>query len=511
MDKEAPSPTRRVPVCGLLALVALVSLSLAIAHSFGYYSRSSILGALLALGAACAACTVRPQARLSVSVWLGQAAVLGAILILAEPCLRFAPPEQKWERWLLAPGLLVAACSLRFARQFSPGSAILASAALLLAGKAVCWTGDLVGEATYVLAVKLAAGTGFLLIAATIAVDLNAVAGPGPGFRARLGLVFLAGALLRVATVLAVPQPGIDVYDWLSQAPAHVLEGINPYSATYIAGSTGHLPAYPPLPIVFALPFSAAGLDVRFANVVCDLVAALILYLAARCRAAPAVGLLAAATYLNLPRMPYLIMHAWFEPMLAATLGGGLFLLDRGWRLGHFVTGLGLTGKQFGIAMVVPLWRAHQRHGVLLLAGIMAALALLMLPFFLWGPADFLDVILYSHLKIPPDLQSLTLRSAMQRMFGLTPPSWALGLVSLSLIAIIAAKTRAAGTGSAMGIGTALLVFCLAYVKGYFNYFVLCEYLFLLGIVHLLVDGERRADSAPAVVRSCNRAAKCPT
>jgi hypothetical protein len=505
MDME--SPARRVSLPGLLALVALVSLSLAIAHSFGYYSRSSILGALLALGAACAACTVRPQASLSMPGWLGQVAVLGAILILAEQCLRFAPLEQKWERWLLAPGLLVAACSLRRARQFCPGTAILASAALLLAGKAVCWTGDLAGEAAYVLTVKLAAGAGFLLIAAASAVDLNA--GPGRGFRARLGLVFLAGALLRVATVLAVPQPGIDVYDWLSQAPAHVLEGINPYSATYIAGSTGHLPAYPPLPIVFALPFSAAGLDVRFANVVCDLVAALILYLAARCRAAPVVGLLAAATYLNLPRMPYLIMHAWFEPMLAATLGGGLFLLDRGWRLGHFLTGLGLTGKQFGIAMVVPLWRAHRRHGLVLLAGIMAALVLLMLPFFLWGPADFLDVILYSHLKIPPDLQSLTLRSAMQRMFGVTPPSWALGLLSLGLIAIIAGKTREAGTGSAMAVGTALLVFCLAYVKGYFNYFVLCEYLFLLGIVYLLVDGERRTDSSHAVVRSCNRAAKC--
>jgi hypothetical protein len=34
-------------------------------------------------------------------------------------------------------------------------------------------------------------------------------------------------------------------------------------------------------------------------------------------------------------------------------------------------------------------------------------------------------------------------------------------------------------------LGAALLLFCLFYVKGYFNYFYLCNYLFLLGLASL--------------------------
>jgi hypothetical protein len=130
---------------------------------------------------------------------------------------------------------------------------------------------------------------GFLLVAAMVGLDLGAAGGRGPGFRLRLGLLFVAGAVLRLATVATWPDPSIDVLVWMRHSPHTLLAGANPYAPTepLLIG----LAAYPPLPILMALPFSAVGLDVRLSNVVCDLIAAGVLYLAARRAAGPCSAL----------------------------------------------------------------------------------------------------------------------------------------------------------------------------------------------------------------------------
>jgi Glycosyltransferase family 87 len=492
----------------VLAAAALVALSLASAKGHGSYSSAAIVWALLALGAAVAACGRRAGEPARALDWLGPVALAGVVLGLAPQCW-ISDWNCVWMPLLIVPGLLFLAVQAVRGELRTPSLplAVLAAAALLLSGRAVAYTKDLLAEDQTIalFVIRAAAGAGFLLIAAQVGLDLGATGEQGPGFRLRLFLLFAAGAILRIAAVVAWPEPSIDVYTWLRDAPRALLAGRNPYTTEYILNT--EVAAYPPLPIVLTVPFSAVGLDVRYANVAGDLAAALVLYLFGRRQGRHLLGALAAGAYLNLPGVPFMLQNAWFEPMLAALLGSGLLLADRGWWGGNLLLGVGLTGKQFGLPMLVPVWRARRGRQGMLLLGIGLATALVILPFFLWSPAAFVHVVLTLHLAIWPDIQSLTVRSAAYHLFGLTVPGWLTAAVTLLLIGWVSWRIPNKESATGLWMGTVLLVFSLLYVKGYFNYFYLCNYLFLLGLAALKPEGEalRIRQQVPAP-RECHRA-----
>jgi hypothetical protein len=508
-----------------LALVAVGALGLANGVPQPVSTGRALLGALVALGAVLAACAYRTERRYRVSAALGVVAILLAAVLLTPvtPRLELLPhPLSGGRSWLLAGALVVAGGVVwGKVRPRSAGVALLAAVALLLSGKAVLWNQVLYGEVSAGLfIIRLASRAGFVLIAAALCLDLGAPGGQGRAFWPRLGLLFLTGALLRVGAVVASPDPVIDVYSWLHHAPRHVLQGHNPYAVEYpnpyttergvkygFAARPAAVPqqsalaTYPPLPIVLALPCAAAGLDVRYANVACDLLAAAVLFLAGWYRGAPLIGALASGTFLHLPRAPFMIENTWFEPMLAATSGGGLLLVERGNRLGHLLLGLGLTGKQFGVALLPALWKAHRKQGWWLLLGCGLAGGLVILPFFLWGPRAFLDGVVFRHLGGPPDLSSLTLRSAAHLLFGLGPPGRVMAGVAALAVGWVSWRVPEKGSGAALWLGAALLAFCLCFVKGYYNYFYLCEYLLLLGAA-ALTAGAGQAAAPPAGARA---------
>jgi hypothetical protein len=318
-----------------------------------------------------------------------------------------------------------------------------------------------------------------------------------------LALALTTGTLLRLTALAASPDPVIDVYAILRDAPDHVLRGTNPYAADIQSPygteraeryGIGMWPearpaAYPPLPILAALPFRAAGLDPRGANVAGDLAAALALFAAAYYRGRPRLGVLAAVVFLHWPRAPFIIEQAWYEPLLAALLGCGLCLAERPGRrrwLGHVLLGLGLTGKQFGLVMLPPLAWAERRRWWYLAAGLGVAV-LVILPWFLWGPADFLDVVLYKHLGRGPVTWSLTFTSGlMNYMEWDAPPPWlrpVMWTVGGVLVVLVSLRGPQRGAAVALGMGTALCAFCLFHTQGFLNYFYLCSYLWLLGYV----------------------------
>ena len=482
------------------AVVALVALNLASIRGHGYYSRTAALEALLALAVALAAC-LRRATTFRAPAWLGPIVLIAALSILAPQSIRIGDGQEKWANFLLLPGLLILAVQvLRGRLRTVPAAmALLALAALVLSGKALTLTNRLSDAPSASLAVlRLSAFVGFTLLALGVACDLPASGGCGRGFGLRLVLLFVTGAVLRIAPVVIWPEPPIDVFVWMREAPQVLLEGRNPYVPANM--SQGALAVYPPLPILMTAPFALGGLDVRYANVVCDLLAALVLYCTARRMNGPVLGALVAGTYLHLPGVPFLFKYAWFEPMLALLLAGGLFLARKGNRLGHLLLGLGLTGKQFGLPLFLPLWRALRGQRRPFLLGVGLATALVILPFFLWSPADFLNGVLYLHLAIGPDLDSLTLRSAAYHLLGLTIPGWFAAGATLGLTCWVSWRAPVTRNGLGLWLGTVLLTFCLLFVKGYFNYFYLCSFLFLLGLAELAPEGERamRGDTAPA-------------
>jgi hypothetical protein len=406
-------------------------------------------------------------------------------------------------------------------------TALLAAAALVLSGQALLLSRVAYCDVPVAQAVVVAAaGAGFVLVALFLP-DLRVAQDRGPWFGRRLLLLFLAAAVLRTAAISASPEPVIDVYTWLRDAPRFLLLGQNPYAAEYVnpypterALRFGFPPevlsrparfqpaAYPPLPILLALPCSATGVDVRHANGACELLAALALFLTAQWRQRPLVGALLAALYLNLPRAPLLAEQAWYEPMLAALLGWGLLLAERGHRAGYVLVGLGLTGKQFGVPLLPPLWQACRRHRCRLLLGIGVAGAVVLLPFFLWSPSAFLSIVLFKHLQGRVVLQTLTFHAALDDLLDLAVPRKLLLAAAGMLIAGITWRTPRTGAGAALWMGTALLVFCLCHQTGNFNYFYLCEYLLLLGVAGLVENKQGATSSSGTTVDVCQAASR---
>jgi hypothetical protein len=440
----------------LCTVIALFALNQGVIRGHGFYSRTAALEAALALVAAlvaCLCCSDASQIPYSVRE------------------TKNGTPSRVHRPLSLIP---------------------MAAAALYLSGKAFLLTrhqdeASLMG----LMILRLSAGAGFVLIGLFSIFDLVRPERVRADFRVRLFLLFAAGALLRVTAVVIWPEPSIDVFVWLREAPRVLLAGHNPYVPENM--SQGALAVYPPLPIVLAAPFTVLGLDVRYANVVCDIVAAWFLYAMARRRGQPLLGALIAGTYLNLPSVPFMLKNAWFEPMLAVFLAGGISLADRGNRLGNVLLGLGLTGKQFGLPLLFPLWRACRGRRKFLLAGVGLAIALVIVPFFLWSPANFLNAVLYQHLAIAPDFDSLTLRSAAHHLLGVTIPGWLAGGLAFLLIGCVAWRTPMKVGAAGLWMGTTLLIFSLLYIKGYFNYFYLCSYLFMLGLTAITPEGSPAA------------------
>jgi hypothetical protein len=192
---------------------------------------------------------------------------------------------------------------------------------------------------------------------------------------------------------------------------------------------------------------------------------------------------LLAGLYLHLPRTPFLIEQDWYEPLVAALLGGGFYLVEIGRpRLGCVVLALGLSAKQYGPMMLPALCRGLRDHLPALLLALAGVGLALFVPFFLWSPDDFLSIVLFKHFARPAQVDSLTLLSAVRDVVGVVWPRWTTLLPGLVLIGRIAWRTPRQGTATALYMGTSLLVFCLCHTQGYFNYFYLCQYLLLLGI-----------------------------
>jgi hypothetical protein len=433
------------------------------------------------------------------SVW-----ALLAVVLLA---LGMAPSCGFYSRLAIgaAVGALVCAllASLRSKERADYGLflSFLVSAALLLSGAGAfqCHLRYAENPAWYGV-IWVAAAMGSLLLL-SFAPSVWQGSRTVPWLRTRLAALFLTGAVLRAGVLFTSPAPVVDVFVWLRDAPDFLLQRHNPYAVDYespyeteraahygVADPAEARPAaYPPLPILLCLPFRLAGGDIRWVNVIGDLLAAWCLFLIAQRGGSLLAGSMLAGIYLFLPRAPFLIEQAWYEPLLAALLGGGFYLADQGRsRLGCLLLALGVTAKQYGPMMLPALcrgWRNQLPALLLALAGVGAAL---FLPFFLWGPDDFLSILLFKHLARPTQFESLTLLSAVHDLVGWQAPRWVILAPGLLLIGWIAWRTPRQGTIAALGMGTSLLVFCLCHTQGYFNYFYLCQYLWLLGIAGTL-------------------------
>ena len=329
------------------------------------------------------------------------------------------------------------------------------------------------------------------------------------GWWVRWGMLLVAGTVIRGLAVVGSPEPVIDVHAWLTQAPQMLLRGANPYAGRYDspygterAARAGihdapdpRPPAYPPLAILTGLPAVLLGVDVRWVNVAAEVLAAVLLLLAGMRRGNCELGLLCSGLYLCLPRAAFVIEQAWFEPQLAALLGLALVAAPRrAWLAGVALGGF-MAGKQYALALLPSLVMALRRDRKVLWIGLGTAAAAI-LPFLLWSPADFWQIVVTGHLHRPVVYHALTLAALLKNEMGVTVPAvalWGLAAVLLGLLAWRTPPHEERGAG--LWLAAALLVFCLCHTQGFPNYYYLALFLLLMGVAQEGAKGEDRREA----------------
>lgn len=202
-------------------------------------------------------------------------------------------------------------------------------------------------------------------------------------------------AIIRIFMLVSSPDPTIDVYDILKLAPQKLIHGENPYQANYtqmfVDVSTDRF-AYPPGAFLVTFPASVIFGDPRLTNVIAEILSALILFSILKKKfgrnsiIAEALPLI----FLFSPRAFLVCEQAWQEPTIIFLLLLSFFLSEYKQRqnLALMIFGFLITIKQTLIFLPILLWRGLKLD--LKKLGLIAATTLaIVLPFFLWSPADF--------------------------------------------------------------------------------------------------------------------------
>jgi hypothetical protein len=278
-----------------------------------------------------------------------------------------------------------------------------------------------------------------------------------PALAASVGAYAVAAA----TAVVSDPAPKIDVWVTLQQASDALARGESFYEVTW-TGSPGIQDAFTYLPFTTVLlaPGKWLAGDVRWALLVWTLVAAAGVGALAtrlprrhtaygpdhdhgpgpRWRAAAVVALLLFA-----PGTLTQVDQAWTEPLLLAGLVWWAVLVDRGsdraawWAVVPLA--LACASKQH-LALLLPVLLVWRPFGVRRTLATGALTGLLIAPWFLAGPSDFLHDTVTLLVSFHPIRFANTLYLLALNTFGVALPFWVTGLVVLAGLGTAVAVVR---------------------------------------------------------------------
>jgi hypothetical protein len=323
--------------------------------------------------------------------------------------------------------------------------------ALMLAGSAVITLA--VPLFSYLAPTGLAVARGSLVAACLLAAGLLWTGRCRPALAA-LGVAVLGFVVAAVTAIRSDPAPEIDVWVTLQQAADALARGASFYEVTWV-DSPGMVDSFTYLPWTAVLLAPGRWLlgDVRWALLVWMLVAVAGVWSLASGRAArrpvgaacgPAAracwhwrAAAASALLLLAPGTLTQADQSWTEPLLLAGLVWWAVLVDRG-RPGWAILPLALAcaSKQH-LALLLPVLLVWRPFGVRRTVLTGALTGLLVLPWFLAGPRDFLHDTVGVLVTFPPIRFANTLYLFAQYQLGIALPFWVTGLVVLGALAAV--------------------------------------------------------------------------
>lgn len=235
-------------------------------------------------------------------------------------------------------------------------------------------------------------------------------------------LLLLLGFFLFVLTLRVSPLPFIDVFTTNTSATLKLLEGKNPYTINYIDiynGSAGYLPSFGYLPGYFLAGVPALILgDVRLASIFSLLLSCCLV----TCRFKKSnnyhlISSSAFACVLLGGSSLFIIEQAWIDPIIAlAILCGALFLEEERFILAGIFCGFAITIKQYSfVAVILLVLFSYKKYGIKktssLIGTCFVVSSVILIPFILWDSVRFYESAVSGIQKLPPRVDSLSLRS----------------------------------------------------------------------------------------------------
>ncbi len=314
---------------------------------------------------------------------------------------------------------------------------------------------------------------------------------------------------------LVSPEPKIDVFYFLRDSIASLVQGINPYEVIYpnIYGNTPWYPngvadAYPyaPMTLLFNLTALFWG-DPRWGLILCHGFVAFFIFLTAlrgslRWLEAAVLGLM----MLVIPQIRLIIEQAWVEPSLCLALS--LFsyaLVCKNKRVALWMGSFALALKQTMISMIpfiVPLF-GRLSFKRLIILGSLPAISYFI--FFIWSPSDFIYDVFLFHKETPFRPDGRTLYAAYHHLIHPieSVPGWSSLLMMVLAGALGWKYIRKNQTKFETFNPSVISFFWFAYATGYLgimllskhaftNYFYLHQFLLLQAIVWSRINDEKK-------------------
>jgi hypothetical protein len=273
-----------------------------------------------------------------------------------------------------------------------------------------------------------------LSIAAALAAFANPIATNRRVVSLATGFAIACLIAARLMVPFTSPAPFIDVF-WINTwAVTDFLAGKNPYSQTYsdiYKGFYGYQPGFTYWP-VYLLAASVPGamkLDLRFLNLLCDVLFAALL--AWSCTQSPRTAGMTwpvALLWLAMPVSLFILEQAWVDPLMLLLASGSILALRSGRpNLAALLSGLAAATKQYGFIIPALLaacilgslgWKSTLRFAVL--GGV--SFTLPVLPFVVWDFSGFYKNTIQILMVIPMRMDSLTIPAFLSNSFGIKIP-----------------------------------------------------------------------------------------
>jgi len=267
----------------------------------------------------------------------------------------------------------------------------------------------------------------------------------------------------------------IDTFWFIQRASARLLNGLNPYGASWPTTTPGLARAhftFGPGVLLLSLPARLLG-DVRVSDLLAVLLLVALIVALARRNGGSEQGWRCLALCLTLPFLPFMINQSWAEIYLITAIAVWLW-----WRVRHpwaavACLGLGLSTVPTAVPLLVLpfIWWSRPRREILMAALVAAAICI---PFVVWaGPAHFFADVVGIEVRQPPRLDGLDFDAAWVRVTGTWLPGWVWPMATATIL-ILYVGTRNRTWSSAFLLGAGVMAVSMVFAKwAFFNYYLL--------------------------------------